>query len=243
MYRWLGKKLVLVITAELLVVVFLCVVISAYDIPSEHSAPVLLSAANENGSGSICINKNFLCGDLHCELKMTAENISVDNGKLALFSSYMKRQINIDNLELTLNSASVKAGGGPDNSLTERLSGSDIRINNSSAAICGIFELGIDKSNVFSVFADNFDCRLQKDGEDVVEAISRRASIAGRDMKIMLEGSVEINYKKENKILRANKVEWDLQENTFTALGPAMLTAGKEVRTGRYLTMCCKERF
>ncbi|MFI4912138.1 MAG: hypothetical protein ACIAQZ_10780 [Sedimentisphaeraceae bacterium JB056] len=235
-----NRKLYVTIGSELFVGVLFCLFLYEGDKQPNSDSFFKAIDSTYNNSGNCWLQREFISNGRHYELEFSASDLTVKNHKLSFFSSYMNRVVNIEDLVLMLNCKSPKVSDQTAGTeLAEALVTKAAEVEGFASILGGIFELDFDTSNVFSVFVSNFDCYIEKTGMEFIRVSSRRASITGDDMKVLLEGGAEVNYISGQR-LRANKIEWDIKNDKFIAHGPSMISMKGEVTTGRDLSICCR---
>ncbi len=235
---WLNIKLTGVFLAQLGILVLL-----AHTFPYRNEVNLALKAPQpakqSQSTGYFHIIKDFTNENGLARWDVSAADLSIMNGRVGIFTTYMNRKTYIKGLKLRIQTqsrtpreaiktpSSSYAGAGIGGQLAESIG--KITGNPQIA-------LDLDSSNVFSLLIEGFSCEVFDEEKLLLSIHCKRASIADKKLSLLLEGGVVITTD-EGKTLKANKVKWDAAGNSFAAQGPCLLTSAGGIANGRDITL------
>lgn len=219
----------------------------------------LIPAKNQTGALS------YWCCDPEANGRLVhsvdLKNLRAENSHLGILKTSLHKIVSIDGLELELHQYTSSAATGnsssdiyavPENvmadvhSLVEQIS------HHLTNPIHGWRVKNIDLGNVSEVLVDNFDYRVFRDGGLLFMIQSSKAMLSYRRSGIVLRGRVTLATA-DGSTLKSGHVEWEVEEQRFTAKGVYVLdrsgvrTTGKDIcvdaRLNRIGTMHTKVQY
>ncbi len=233
----IGLKLAAVLLAQFGIFAFL-----AYNVPYSYQGSTPLKNIPQDkqslsSTGYFRLIKDFTNDRGVAHWDISADDLSIINSRVGIFTTYMSRKAYVKGLNLKVHTdiaapeiltpapkPSVAAAG-----ISKHLAGD-------SGEFAASWFIDMDSSNIFSLLADGFSCEIFDNEKLSLSVKSRRASITDKTLTILLEGAVVI-VTDDGRTLKANKVRWDITGKTFTAQGPYMLTDADKTKNGRDITL------
>lgn len=198
-----------------------------------------LLLSESNLSDKCWLHKNIVSNGREYELDISATSVVVENGKIGFFRTYANRKVEVTNLVLKIDWSMLDNVESANIELANSLGSVVSNISDSHASTSnfgGNWGIDTDLSNLLSFSVIGFDCELFNSGNSVIQVKSRRACVIDKNITILLEGNVEIKCS-SNRIFRANKVRWMVDEGVLVGVGPCMLVEGQKRINGSNLTV------
>ena len=182
-------------------------------------------------------------------LQIAFDSLRVENSHLGIFKTALHQAARVENLQLALYQQSQPSAGplqiiasalNPDrDNVPPTVAAKDLLKNlRQSDSALTVNSIDLTRANISELTIDHFSCDLHN-ADGMVTITSRRALTSHDKPELTLRGMVTIKAQKHNSqnLLRANHIDWDINDNIFIVKGVYILTRDGKTNAGKDIAL------